>query len=38
MYQSGELQEALGLETADEATEPESADVEAPPLQIENRI
>jgi monothiol glutaredoxin len=38
MYQSGELQEALGLETADEATEPESADVEAAPLQIENRI
>jgi monothiol glutaredoxin len=38
MYQSGELQEALGLETADEATEPESADDEAPPLQIENRL
>ncbi|HEY1509603.1 MAG TPA: Grx4 family monothiol glutaredoxin [Solirubrobacteraceae bacterium] len=38
MYQSGELQEALGLETADEATEPEAADVEAAPLQIENRI
>jgi monothiol glutaredoxin len=38
MYQSGELQDALGLETADEAAEPESADVEAAPLQIENRI
>jgi monothiol glutaredoxin len=39
MYQSGELHEALGLEGAQaEATEPEAAPVEAPPLSIENRL
>jgi monothiol glutaredoxin len=39
MYQSGELHEALGLEAAQaEATEPEAAAVEAPPLSIENRL
>jgi len=39
MYQSGELHEALGLEGAQaEATEPEAAAVEAPPLSIENRL
>jgi len=39
MYQSGELHEALGLEAAQaEATEPETAAVEPPPLSIENRL
>ncbi|MGZ4182320.1 MAG: Grx4 family monothiol glutaredoxin [Solirubrobacteraceae bacterium] len=39
MYQSGELHEALGLEPAQpEATEPEAAAVEPPPLSIENRL
>ncbi|MGZ4188110.1 MAG: Grx4 family monothiol glutaredoxin [Solirubrobacteraceae bacterium] len=39
MYQSGELHEALGLEAAQaEATEPEAAAVEPPPLSIENRL
>jgi monothiol glutaredoxin len=37
MYESGELHEALGLEPA-EAEEPEAADVQAPPLSIENRL
>jgi monothiol glutaredoxin len=39
MYQSGELHEALGLESA-EAPEPapEAAGVESPPLSIENRL
>ena len=38
MYQSGELHEALGLEAAQaQATEPEAAAVEPPPLSIENR-
>jgi monothiol glutaredoxin len=39
MYQSGELQQALGLEhtaPADEA--PEAAPVQGPPLSIENRL
>jgi monothiol glutaredoxin len=39
MYQSGELHEALGLEAAQaQATEPEAAAVEPPPLSIENRL
>jgi monothiol glutaredoxin len=39
MYQSGELHEALGLEAAQaQATEPEAAAVEPPPLGIENRL
>jgi monothiol glutaredoxin len=37
MYQSGELQDALGLQDAT-AEEPESASVAAPPLTIENRL
>jgi monothiol glutaredoxin len=39
MYQSGELQQTLGVEdgaSADEA--PEAAPVEGPPLSIENRL
>ncbi len=39
MYQSGELQEALGLETAPAVEEPETAEpAAAPPLSIENRL
>ena len=39
MYQSGELNEALGLEPAQaETTEPEVAAVDSPPLSIENRL
>jgi monothiol glutaredoxin len=39
MYQSGELHEALGLEAAQaQATEPEAAAVEPPPLSVENRL
>jgi monothiol glutaredoxin len=39
MYQSGELHEALGLESAEAiAPEPEAAGVESPPLSIENRL
>jgi monothiol glutaredoxin len=40
MYQSGELQQALGLEgSADEkAAEPEPEAVESAPLSIENRL
>jgi monothiol glutaredoxin len=39
MYQSGELQQALGLEAApeDEAV-PEAAPAQAPPISIENRL
>ena len=38
MYESGELQQVLGLENAP-AEEPKPADVqEAPPLSIENRL
>ena len=36
MYESGELQEALGLEADDAQAEPVTA--EAPPLSIENRL
>ena len=36
MYQSGELQQALGLEGGEAATEPEPA--EPAPLSIENRL
>jgi monothiol glutaredoxin len=39
MYQSGELQQTLGIEPGapvEEAAEPEMA--EAPPLSIENRL
>jgi monothiol glutaredoxin len=39
MYQSGELQEALGVEASQgDAPEPEAAAVESPPLSIENRL
>jgi monothiol glutaredoxin len=37
MYQSGELQQALGVEAADRPVE-EPAPPEAPPLPIENRL
>src|SRR5436853_2419329 len=42
MYESGELQQTLGLEAAPsdqaEAADPEPAPVEPPPLSIENRL
>jgi monothiol glutaredoxin len=39
MYQSGELQETLGLEgTQEQETTPEPEPVQAPPLSIENRL
>jgi monothiol glutaredoxin len=39
MYQSGELQQALGVEAeAAEAPEPEPAPVQSAPLSIENRL
>ena len=39
MYQSGELQQTLGLEAGTgEEQAPESADVQPPPLSIENRL
>ena len=41
MYQSGELQQTLGLEqepSAEEPAAPEAKPAEAPPLTIENRL
>ncbi len=38
MYQSGELQETLGLEAAPAEEPPEAAPSPAPPLTIENRL
>jgi monothiol glutaredoxin len=41
MYQSGELQQALGIEApeiAEEAPEPAASTRQAPPLSIENRL
>ena len=38
MYESGELQGALGAEAAAEEPAPEAASPEAPPLSIENRL
>jgi monothiol glutaredoxin len=39
MYQSGELQEALGLDAgAEQGAAPEAAPAQAPPLSIENRL
>jgi monothiol glutaredoxin len=38
MYQSGELQQALGLETTPADESPAVERVEAPPLSIENRL
>ena len=38
MYQSGELQQALGLDAAPPQSDPEPEPVQAPPLSIENRL
>jgi monothiol glutaredoxin len=38
MYESGELQQALGLENATAAPAPETQAAEAAPLTIENRL
>jgi monothiol glutaredoxin len=38
MYQSGELQQTLGLEAGTAPEEPPAAEVEAAPLSIENRL
>src|SRR5579859_4687139 len=38
MFESGELQQALGLEGAAGTQAPQAPDVEAPPLSIENRL
>src|SRR5947209_16364936 len=38
MYQSGELHQALGLETAPEEPAPDAQPAQAPPLSIENRL
>jgi monothiol glutaredoxin len=38
MYQSGELQQVLGLEAQDGEPAPEAEPVSAPPLSIENRL
>jgi monothiol glutaredoxin len=38
MYESGELQQALGLEVTAPQDEPEAASVQAPPISIENRL
>ncbi|HZU39522.1 MAG TPA: Grx4 family monothiol glutaredoxin [Solirubrobacteraceae bacterium] len=38
MYESGELQQVLGLEAAAPAEAPAAAPVEAAPLSIENRL
>ena len=38
MYQSGELQKALGLETAPAEETPEAQMAQGPPLTIENRL
>jgi monothiol glutaredoxin len=38
MYQSGELQETLGLDGSNGGAEPEAADVQTAPLSIENRL
>ncbi len=38
MYQSGELQQALGLDGETRQDEPEAEPVQAPPLTIENRL
>ncbi|HWE34830.1 MAG TPA: Grx4 family monothiol glutaredoxin [Solirubrobacteraceae bacterium] len=37
MYESGELQQALGIQ-ADGSTEPPAPEAETPPLSIENRL
>jgi monothiol glutaredoxin len=38
MYQSGELQQALGMDAGAPEGGPEPASVQAPPLSIENRL
>ncbi len=38
MYQSGELQQALGVEAAPESEAPAAAEPESAPLSIENRL
>ena len=38
MYESGELQEALGLESGGAEEAPEEQTPQAPPLTIENRL
>ena len=38
MYESGELAEALGVAAPGGVAEPEANGVEAPPLQIENKL
>src|SRR5206468_7221483 len=38
LHQSGELQQALGLEAAPEAEAPEAEPAQAPPMSIENRL
>lgn len=38
MYQSGELQETLGVSAGPAQDEPEAAAVQSPPLSIENRL
>jgi monothiol glutaredoxin len=38
MYESGELQQALGLEQAEPADAPAPAEAPTPPLSIENRL
>ncbi len=38
MYQSGELQQALGLEAAPAEDAPEPAPAQPPPLSVENRL
>ena len=38
MYQSGELQQALGVEAGPQEPAPEAQSPEAPPLSIENRL
>ena len=38
MYESGELQQVLGLEDAEPGHAPEREPVQAPPLSIENRL
>ena len=38
MYQSGELQQSLGLDAEPQKPAPEASAAEAPPLSIENRL
>jgi monothiol glutaredoxin len=38
MYESGELQEALGMESAPQESAPVASAAQAAPLSIENRL